>query len=76
MRINPMLATSLLHYKICYIRKISSYICYSGRNPGRAGGLAGCGHSKLARVRTGLPLTGVQFISVAEANPNVGGIRL
>ena len=27
--INPMLATSLLHYDICYIRKISSYICYS-----------------------------------------------
>ena len=29
-RINPMLATSLLHYNICYIRKkIYSYICYS-----------------------------------------------
>jgi len=39
---------------------------YSGRSPGRAGGPAGCGHSKLARARTGLPLTSVQFISVTE----------
>jgi len=38
----------------------------SGSSPGRAGGPAGCGHSKLARARTGLPLTSVQFISVTE----------
>jgi len=35
---------------------------YSGRSPGPAG----CGHSKLARACTGLPLTSVQFISVTE----------
>jgi len=39
---------------------------YSGRSPGCAGGPAGCGHSKLARARTGLPLTSVQFISVTK----------
>jgi len=39
---------------------------YSGRSLGRAGGPAGCGHSKLARARTGLPLTSVQFINVTE----------
>jgi len=33
---------------------------------GRAGGPAGFGLSKLARARTGLPLTSVQFISVTE----------
>jgi len=36
-----------------------AYMGYSGRP-------AGCGHSKLARARTGLPLTCVQFISVTE----------
>jgi len=35
-----------------------------GAAPGRA--RAGYGHSKLARARTGLPLTSVQFISVTE----------
>jgi len=38
----------------------------SGRSPGRAGGPACCGHSKLARAHTWLPLTIVQFISVTE----------
>jgi len=38
----------------------------SGRSTGRAGGPAGCGHSKHARARTGLPLTSVQFISVMK----------
>jgi len=32
----------------------------------RSGGSTGCGHSKLARARTGFPLTSVQFISVTE----------
>jgi len=36
---------------------------YSGHSPGRAGDPAGCGHSKLARARTGLPLTSVQFMN-------------
>jgi len=36
------------------------------RSPGQARGPAGCGHSKLARARTGLLLTSVQFISVTE----------
>jgi len=39
---------------------------YSGRSSGRAGGTASCGHSKLARARTGLLLTSVQFISATE----------
>jgi len=39
---------------------------YSGHSPGWAGDPAGCGHSKLARVHTGLPLTSVQFISMTE----------
>jgi len=39
---------------------------YSARSLGRAGGPAGCGHSKLAHACTGLPLTSVQFISVTE----------
>jgi len=39
---------------------------YSWHSPGWAGGPAGGGHSKLARVCTGLPLTSVQFISMAE----------
>jgi len=38
----------------------------SGRSPGRAGGPAGCGHSKLASARTGFPLTSLQFVSVTE----------
>jgi len=42
------------------------YNFYSRRSPGRAGGPAGCGHSKLARACTGLPQTSVQFISVTE----------
>jgi len=33
---------------------------------GRAGGPAGCCHSKLACACTGLPQTSVQFISVTE----------
>jgi len=39
---------------------------FSGHSPGRVEGPAGCGHSKLARARTGLPLTSVQFIGVTE----------
>jgi len=42
----------------------SSSSSNSGRSPGRAGDPAGCGHSKLACVLTGLLLTSVQFISV------------
>jgi len=47
------------------------YLINSGCSPGRAGGPAGCGRSKLAHARTGLPLTSVQFISCGGSSHKI-----
>jgi len=44
------MSTSVMETAIVYNSKYV-YILYIGRRPGKAEGQAGCGHSKIARVR-------------------------
>jgi len=60
----PVFTVPRTVFIICFLLLVA--FLYSGHSPGRAGGPASCGHSKLARVCTGLMLTSVQFIRVTE----------